>query len=131
MAPSRSICVTSASNRAWPRTIRLPLRPSLHSTDWMTEWRTTSWPIRRGRTSLNWSRLLAHIRRGKETGNKSIGWAGDAAEKIAGLFGKEAAKGVIKTEELNRVFGDKTLAAETMLLMLGYKKQGEEWQRPA
>lgn len=68
-------------------------------------------------------------RRAAETGNKSIGWSGEAAEKIAELFGKHPIINVVTSKELNDVFGDKTMAAETMLLMLGYKKRGNQWQR--
>ncbi len=68
-------------------------------------------------------------RRAKETGNKSIEWSGEAAEKIADLFGKKPVSGVITTQELNDVFGDKALAAETLLLTLGYRKLANEWRR--
>jgi hypothetical protein len=69
-------------------------------------------------------------RRGRETGNKSIQWSGDAAEKIAELFGKHAPTGTITTEELTDLFGDKAPAAEILLLMSGYKKQANEWRHP-
>jgi hypothetical protein len=61
-----------------------------------------------------------------------VGWLGDAAEKIADLFGKHEVTGAITTEELNQMFGgEKVLAAETLLFIAGYKKVGDEWRRSA
>jgi hypothetical protein len=71
-------------------------------------------------------------RRSRETGNKLVGWLGEAAEKIADLFGKHESKGAITTEQLDQMFGgEKVLAAETLLLIAGYKKEGDAWRRPA
>ena len=72
------------------------------------------------------------LRRSRESGNKLVGWLGEAAEKIADLFGKHEARGAITTEQLNQIFGgEKVLAAETLLLIAGYKKVGDEWLRTA
>jgi hypothetical protein len=72
------------------------------------------------------------LRRSRESGNKLIGWLGGAAEKIANLFGKHEAAGAITTEQLSRMFGgEKMLAAETLLLIAGYRKQGDTWSRSA
>ena len=68
-------------------------------------------------------------RRAGETGNKSIAWLGEAAEKIAELFGKHPIVNVVTTEELTATFGNKALATETLLLTLGYKKRGNQWSR--
>lgn len=70
-------------------------------------------------------------RRSEQTGNKAITFAAGMAEKIAELFGKHPDKSAVTTQQLEQVFGDKALAAETMLLMLGYKKEGDQWMRAA
>jgi hypothetical protein len=71
-------------------------------------------------------------RRSRESGNKLVGWLGEAAGKIADLFGKNENTGAITTEQLNQMFGgEKRLAAETLLLIAGYQKKGDEWRRSA
>jgi hypothetical protein len=82
-----------------------------------------------GAPALALARFLK--RRAGETGNRSIAWAGAAAEKIADLFGEHPITGVITSEQLGQVFGDKALAAETLLLLLGCQKRGNEWSRPS
>lgn len=72
------------------------------------------------------------LRRSRESGNKLVGWLGEAAEKIADVFGKHIITGAITADELQQMFGgEKMLAAETLLLIAGYKKKGDEWRRSA